>query len=68
MLLTAALGASKEYYNLLSDLEAAHIRGDASSIAFTLQDQGTQSVVRRDNSITVLRLHQRTHCPARARA
>ena len=53
-LLTAALSASKEYHNLLSDLEAAHIRGDAS-ITFALLEQVNQSVVKRDNSITAAR-------------
>jgi hypothetical protein len=59
-LLIAALTASREYHTLLSDLEAAHIRGD-SSITFGLQKQVNASVLKRDESISSLHQHRWTH-------
>ena len=58
--LKAALEASRAYHNLLGDLESSHIRNDTKE-AFRLNDQIAQSVLSRDNSITALRDHQRTH-------
>ena len=59
-LLIAALTASREYHTLLSDLEAAHIRGDTPE-AYRLQEQVNQAVPTRDNALAELCQHQWTH-------
>ena len=59
-LLHAALEASKAYHDLLGALEAADIRHD-TELAHYLQAEEAKSASTRDDAITALRDHERTH-------
>jgi hypothetical protein len=59
-LLHAALDASKAYHDLLGALEAADIRHD-TKLAYYLQAGEAKSASTRDDAITALRDHERTH-------
>lgn len=55
-----ALEASKAYHDLLGALEAADIRHD-TKLAYHLQAEEAKSASTRDDAITALRDHKRTH-------
>lgn len=59
-LLHAAIDASKAYHDLLAALEAADIRHD-TELAHYLQAEEAKSASMRDDAITALRDHERTH-------
>jgi hypothetical protein len=59
-LLHVALEASKAYHDLLGALEAADIRHD-TKLAYHLQAEEAKSASTRDDAITALRDHERTH-------
>ena len=59
-LLQAALETSKAYHDLLGALEAADIHHD-TELADSLQAQETKSASMRDDAVTALRDHERTH-------
>jgi len=59
-LLHAALDASKAYHDLLRALEAADIQHD-TELALHLQAEEAKSTSMRDDAITALRDHERTH-------
>jgi hypothetical protein len=59
-LLHVALEASKAYHDLLGALEAADIHHD-TELADYLQAQETKSASLRDDAVTALRDHERTH-------
>jgi hypothetical protein len=65
-LLHAALDASKAYHDLLGALEAANIRHD-SELAYCLQAEEAESASARDDAITALRDHERTHAKSAGR-
>ena len=65
-LLYAALDASKAYHDLLGALEAANIRHD-TELAYRLQAEETKSASTRDDAITALRDHERTHAKGAGR-
>ena len=65
-LLHVALDASKAYHDLLGALEAADIHHD-SELAHYLQAEEAKSTSTRDDAITALRDHERTHAKSAQR-
>ena len=64
--LQAALEASQTYHALVGALEAAHIRNETEP-TYHLQAQIARAVLSRDNAITALLDHQRTHAKGAGR-
>jgi len=65
-LLHTALDASKAYHDLLGALEGTDIRHD-TELADYLQAEEAKSVSKRDDAITALRDHERTHAKGAGR-